>query len=152
MIHIIKERWMRFIELLFDTYIAILLYVTLFTFNHYTYGKSVNLVLFNSIHFMFDTGNVVLILKNVVGNIGLFVPFGFMVPFLYHKLRPLYMCLFLSSFFSSSIEICQYLFAERIFDVDDIALNTIGAGMGWFLYYSSVKLYDLVFKSKIDTQ
>ncbi|MFD2618476.1 VanZ family protein [Terrilactibacillus laevilacticus] len=151
MIHILKERWMRFIELLFDTYIAILLYVTLFTFNHYTYGKSVNLILFNSIHFMFDTGNVVLILKNVVGNIGLFVPFGFMVPFLYHKLRTLYMCLFLSIFFSSSIEICQYLFAERIFDVDDIALNTIGACIGWFLYYLSVKLY-LVFKSKIDTQ
>ncbi|MBM7645185.1 glycopeptide antibiotics resistance protein [Scopulibacillus daqui] len=134
MFGMIQNQVKRFCLLIFMTYLTILFYVTLFTFNHYAYGKSFNLELFDSIKLMFNSGNPWLFAKNVLGNVGLFLPFGFLVPLNYRKLRAFKTNLFLSFSISLIIESCQFLFAKRIFDVDDILLNIIGAAAGWLLF------------------
>ncbi|HET6872852.1 MAG TPA: hypothetical protein VFH42_07670, partial [Sporolactobacillaceae bacterium] len=62
---IVKLRIKRFCKTLFWTYFFTLVYLTLFTFNYYRYGKSFNLVIFDSIKLMLASRNPVLIIKNV---------------------------------------------------------------------------------------
>ncbi|MFC7393926.1 VanZ family protein [Scopulibacillus cellulosilyticus] len=143
---IVRKRVKRFCLPIFITYLTILFYVTLFTFNYYTYGKSFNLELFDSIKLMFNSGNPWLFAKNVLGNVGLFLPFGFFLPLIYRKLRTFKTNLFLSFFMSLIIETCQFLFAKRIFDVDDIFLNTIGAVFGWVLFKCLYSIVTYIFK------
>lgn len=65
--------------------------------------------------------------KNVIGNIILFIPFGFYLAFYLNKT---WKVLILSMFFSLFIEINQILIG-RVFDIDDIILNTSGALLGF---------------------
>lgn len=69
--------------------------------------------------------------KNVIGNIILFIPMGM---YLTYKLniKKIYIIIILSIYFSLSIEIFQ-LFIDRVFDVDDIILNVIGAFIGYLI-------------------
>ncbi|GGE45284.1 hypothetical protein GCM10011391_25140 [Pullulanibacillus camelliae] len=143
---LVRRRVKRFCAGIFFTYLLILVYLTLFTYNYYVYGKSFNLVFFDSIKLMLDSGNIWLIMKNILGNVVLFFPFGFLAPTLFYFLRSFSNCFFISLFTSALIEICQYEFAERIFDVDDIVLNTAGAILGWIVFKLVYKLYALFFK------
>jgi len=145
----IRGRVKRFCAGIFFTYLFILVYLTLLTYNNYVYGKSFNLVLLDSIKLMLNSGNAWLILKNVFGNIILFIPFGFLAPALFHFLRSFSSCFFVSLFISIIIEVCQYEFAERIFDVDDIVLNTVGEILGWLVFKLFYKLYVLFFKKNV---
>lgn len=128
------KRAKRFFTTLFITYLSVVIYATLFTYNYYIYGKSVNLIAFSSIKLMFSSGNILLILKNVVGNVILFFPFGFFLPLMVKRFRRFYLVFTMGFVFSGGIEACQYYFAERIFDVDDILLNTIGTVLGYVIY------------------
>ncbi|MDD4035885.1 MAG: VanZ family protein [Bacilli bacterium] len=74
--------------------------------------------------------------KNVVGNLIMFIPYGFLVSY-YFKLRKVYLALLLSFIASLMIEYGQLLIG-RVFDVDDIILNVIGGLLG-FLIYKIVK-------------
>ena len=70
---------------------------------------------------------------NLGGNIGLFVPIGFMVPFLRSKISwpGIGFLAFISGF---SIELTQALFRLGIFDVDDLLLNGLGVLTGFGLF------------------
>lgn len=70
--------------------------------------------------------------KNVVGNMVMFIPYGFLVSH-YFKLKKVYLTLFLSFIASLMIEYSQLLIG-RVFDVDDIMLNVIGGLLGFLLY------------------
>ena len=119
--------------------------MTLFTYNYYVYGKSFNLVFFDSIKLMIDSGDPWLIIKNVLGNVVLFFPLGFLLPVVYKPMRNFRICFVISFGTSLLIEICQYEFAERIFDVDDILLNTVGSIIGWLIFKILHWAYSLVF-------
>ena len=138
---LIRKRFKRFCAGLFFAYFSMLLYMTLFTYNYYVYGKSFNLIFFGSIKLMAESGDPWLFIRNVVGNVALFFPFGFFIPALFRRVRPFHRCALLSLATSLIIEACQYEFAERIFDVDDILLNTLGAIIGW----AAFKLFHHVF-------
>ncbi len=73
-----------------------------------------------------------LFLKNVLGNVLLFLPFGF---FSSHYLKPkkVYSILILTLIASISIE-CVQTSIGRVFDVDDIILNVCGGILGYFVY------------------
>jgi glycopeptide antibiotics resistance protein len=142
---LMRKRVKRFCMGLFFTYLFTLIYVTLFTYNYYVYGKSFNLVFFDSIRLMFDSGDPWLFAKNVLGNVVLFFPFGFLLPIVYKPMRFFRSCLAISFSTSLFIELCQYQFAERIFDVDDIFLNTVGAMLGWMIFRLFHRIYALVF-------
>jgi glycopeptide antibiotics resistance protein len=128
--------------LIFILYMAVLIKATLFSFNEYVYGKSANLVLFDSIRLMWRSGDYWLIFKNIIGNIILFLPLGLLLPLifrLFNSWRIMFVVGFGTSFL---IEVLQYEYAKRIFDIDDILLNGLGAMTGLFIY----KFFALIFR------
>ena len=70
--------------------------------------------------------------KNVVGNILLFMPYGFFASY-YLKLDKKRVAFLLVFIVSLSIE-CVQLVIGRCFDVDDILLNLVGGIFGYFIY------------------
>ena len=73
-----------------------------------------------------------LFIKNVLGNMLLFLPFGFFTSYLLDNKRPL-LTVVLTLIASLSIEGVQ-LMIGRVFDVDDIILNVLGGTFGFYLY------------------
>ena len=73
-----------------------------------------------------------LFIKNVLGNMLLFLPFGFFTSYLLDNKRPL-LTVVLTVIASLSIEVVQ-LMIGRVFDVDDIILNVLGGTFGFYLY------------------
>lgn len=83
--------------------------------------------------------------RNIVGNIIMFVPFGFFTSY-YLKLERKSFIFFLSIIISVVIELIQ-LKIGRAFDIDDILLNIIGSMIGYFLY----RIIDKIFGRLSDT-
>ena len=73
-----------------------------------------------------------LFIKNVLGNMILFLPFGFFTSF-YLKAEKMDLPVVLTLIASISIEIVQMIIG-RVFDVDDIILNLIGGILGFSIY------------------
>lgn len=73
-----------------------------------------------------------LFIKNVLGNMILFAPFGFFTS-LYLKVEKMHLPVVLTLITSIAIEVVQMCIG-RVFDVDDIILNLIGGILGFFLY------------------
>lgn len=71
-------------------------------------------------------------IKNVLGNVILFIPFGYFVSTLVKAKKP-FAILSISLITSLTIEITQYLIG-RTFDIDDIILNVVGCTIGYLLY------------------
>ena len=67
------------------------------------------------------------------GNIGMFVPIGFFTALLW-KDATWYRCALVGFLSSGAIETVQ-LFVGRVSDIDDVILNTIGALLGYLLYW-----------------
>lgn len=70
--------------------------------------------------------------KNVIGNLIMFMPYGFFVSY-FLKLDKKKYVLILSLIISLTIEITQ-LIIGRVFDVDDILLNVVGGLCGYLIY------------------
>ena len=70
--------------------------------------------------------------KQVLGNILLFVPFGYFAT-RYAKVNKLGSIFFIGIFTSSIIETVQY-FIGRCFDIDDIILNVVGTVLGFLIF------------------
>ncbi|MFC4165593.1 VanZ family protein [Epilithonimonas zeae] len=72
-------------------------------------------------------------IKNILGNIILFIPYGFL-GIIYPRLNQ-FKWLLLSFFLIINIvEFSQYYFKKGYADVDDVILNTFGAVIGFFIY------------------
>lgn len=99
---------------IFTAYIIILLIIL--TIPCKTYGNA-NIIPFKEITRYHITSK--LFLKNVIGNIVLFIPLGI---FLYKKRKIIYIIPLV-------IEISQ-IFIGRVFDIDDVILNIIGILFG----------------------
>ena len=72
--------------------------------------------------------------KQVIGNIVLFIPFGYFMTS-YCNIKNLGTISLVSLLSSAVIEIVQY-FIGRSFDVDDLILNVVGGIIGFLLYIS----------------
>lgn len=133
-----KEKFVLYKELtylLFVIYLLSLFYIV--TFQDDNYGTS-NLIPFKEI-FRYDI-NSKLFIKNIIGNILLFMPFGlFVMAYIdYNRIYPAVILTFISSL---SIEIVQNIIG-RVFDVDDIILNVLGGTIGAVIYIILDKLRD----------
>lgn len=73
-----------------------------------------------------------LFIKNVIGNVVLFIPYGIFAS-LYAKLEKPFHALCLVFFASVTVETTQLLIG-RVFDIDDIILNVIGGLIGYGIY------------------
>ena len=116
----------KFISLIFIIYFVFLVYIV--TSPQIIYYDS-NFRPFKEIfryHFLSP-----LFIKNIIGNIVLFIPMGI---YLTYKLKiKLFYIILLSLYFSLVIEITQLLI-DRVFDIDDIILNVIGSLLGYLIF------------------
>lgn len=129
-IHVHKEKFVLYKETFmfaFLLYALLLFYVV--TFQDVNYGTN-NFIPFKEI-LRYEVGSKVFI-KNIVGNIILFIPFGFFVAHLM-KSKKLYPTLVVSMITSIVIEYTQ-LKIGRTFDIDDIILNIAGGFLGYLIY------------------
>lgn len=69
---------------------------------------------------------------NVLGNMALFMPIGFLISIVYKK--SLKVMLLISGGISLFIEFVQY-FISRVSDIDDFILNVLGACIGFAIAY-----------------
>ena len=72
-------------------------------------------------------------LKNLLGNIIPFVPFGFLLPITYKKFNSAIKVLSIGLVSILLIEIFQFFTKVGFFDVDDIILNMIGIVCGYLM-------------------
>lgn len=134
--------WLLFI------YLIVLIYITLFAWNYGASlgpvgpgGRNYNVDPFFSIYRIAKYSPTwVDPFRILVGNILLFVPFGFLLPFATERFKTNFkpvrifpvvvtaMCL------STAIEINQFVFTYRVANIDDVILNTFGAILGVIAY------------------
>ena len=69
--------------------------------------------------------------KNAVLNVILFVPLGFLLPFIWKKFREFKYTLMFGFGMTVAIEILQ-IFAFRLSDINDLITNTLGTVVGFF--------------------
>lgn len=121
----------EFYNFLFIIYILLLYYLLLSTEKA---ASGINLIPFKEMT-RYNIGTE-LFFYNVVGNIVLFIPFGYFVSD-YLKAKRIHHILIVSILISLTAETIQYKIG-RAFDVDDIILNVIGAILG-FMFYISIQ-------------
>lgn len=111
----------------FILYILCLFYVV--TFQDVSWSTS-NYIPFKEM-FRYNFGSR-LFFKNVLGNMIMFMPYGFFIAYVL-KLKKLRTITLLSLLVSLTIETTQ-LAIGRVFDVDDIILNVIGGIIGFYIF------------------
>ena len=116
------------LALFFMIYILCLFQVV--TFQDTTSVTGNNLIPFKEI-FRYSLGSR-LFIKNVLGNVVMFIPYGFFCSYILKENRYLPI-LVLTLIASVSIETTQ-LMIGRVFDIDDIMLNTVGGMIGFYIY------------------
>ncbi|WP_142723938.1 MULTISPECIES: VanZ family protein [unclassified Chryseobacterium] len=116
-------------------YTLFLLYLMFLGMGRFQYEDNLITVepVFSTIKFIRGPNKTIDIIKIVLGNIIMFIPFGFLgwiIPGL-KKLKPL-----IFGFISCIVivEALQYFTRMGIFEVDDIILNTFGVYLGWVLF------------------
>ncbi|WP_338654439.1 VanZ family protein [Lysinibacillus sp. Y5S-8] len=75
-----------------------------------------------------------IIIVNLLGNLLIFTPMGFLLPLLSKKFRKAWVIICLGFFASLAVETIQFIFTVGSADIDDLILNTIGAWLGYIAY------------------
>ena len=123
----------------FLAYIAVVLRLTVFRFNFIFDERKLNLMIFSDLIDVYRNWGINRFLWLFLGNIGWFIPFGFLVPMLLKKERFL-IIIILGFLFSVTIESLQFIFRVGVAELDDLILNTIGAAIGYMFYKFAYKI------------
>ena len=102
-------------------------------------GEGINLVPFRTIAGFFKHFIPDIFLVNIVGNIVMFMPWGFGLLLLWKKRQRFFSVMAYSLALPVLIEACQ-LFTGRSVDVDDLLLNFLGGCLGAGVYLGVRKL------------
>lgn len=105
-----------------------------------------NFTLFKTIRMYIDYSYKLNSFENLVGNVVVFIPFGFLIPYVLKRGRNFFVMLFNAFLFVLGIEVFQLFSAFGAFDVDDILLNCFGAVIGYFGYLIWEGIKGMVFK------
>lgn len=103
-------------------------------------GLRTNIIPLKSIISMLQNNTVHDMVKQLVGNIILTIPFGFIYTLTFNKRKTLVNTIIPGIIFSILIELLQLLIGQvigysyRVVDIDDVLLNTIGITMGYYLF------------------
>ena len=141
-----KQKFMLYKELFMFTallYAMLLFYVV--TFQDVNYGTN-NFIPFKEI-MRYEFGSAYFI-KNILGNIIMFIPFGLFVSYIL-KTRNIIPIFFIGATTSGIIEYTQ-LKIGRTFDIDDIFLNIIGCFIG-FLIFLIIDIFESKFPKICNT-
>ena len=82
---------------------------------------------------LFDYDSMRDLLLNVAGNIFLFIPTGILLPILYRKLNTFVKVTVTGVLLSLCFELLQLPFFDRVTDIDDLILNTVGVIIGYMI-------------------
>ncbi|MDD3794256.1 MAG: VanZ family protein [Candidatus Gracilibacteria bacterium] len=101
-----------------------------------------NFIPFNSILDILLNDNLPLIVKfkQVIGNIIIFIPLGFLVPFIWKNKNNFKQALIVGILSTIGIEVSQTIislilgFNYKVTDIDDMILNTIGFIIGFYIF------------------
>lgn len=88
----------------------------------------------------------VLFYRNVIGNIAIFIPFGFIITDMIREKAQkcnIFITALITLLTSLTIETIQ-MFIGRSFDVDDIILNFLGGIIGFIIYFIAHKIYSYI--------
>lgn len=145
------------IVFLLFVYLGVVIAITLFPFpiqkelileqREFNYLSN-NFIPFKGIVDMLTSERLYVIVRNLVGNILLTMPLGFLLPLIFKKINKVKWILISGFLFSLSIENIQFIlslclgFTYKIADVDDLILNTVGALLG----YTCFKLLNFIIK------
>jgi len=130
-------------------FVLFLLYRTLepFVFVPDLQVRAANLRPFHGIMRMIENASIFddkttqrIVFINIVGNILIFSPFGFFFPLLEKNLRRFWLVVLMGLLISLTIELTQTLLAARVFDVDDLILNSFGTWLGYAFYWVSAQV------------
>ena len=119
----------EFYDLLMMIYILLLYQMLLSTENA---SGGINIVPFREIT-RYQIGST-LFFYNVIGNIALFIPFGYFISDKLKAKKATHIII-ISAIISLTAELIQYKIG-RAFDIDDVLLNATGAIIGFFAYTS----------------
>ncbi len=137
--------WKREVQLLF-VYICIVVVARFTFFPFSTANGKIQPLIFESakafpfrinwipIVNLFDYPDMRDILINVIGNTAMFIPLGIVWPSVYKGLDTHRKIVSAGIGFSLFIEILQLPFYDRVTDIDDLLLNSLGFIVGYLLY------------------
>lgn len=120
----------------FVIYLLFLVYLTLtpFAFRYEPLSRDANLRFWVETEAMIRLGTREAWTYNVFGNLLMLVPFAFFLPLLFGGSGGFAITLFYTLLLSFTIEGLQWVMGVRLFDIDDILFNTLGAIPGYVLY------------------
>ncbi|MDG0060834.1 MULTISPECIES: VanZ family protein [Priestia] len=125
------------INVLFLASIVFIIRLTMFPESSLGIGEGkggINLVPFYTMRDLLFHHSFSDFILNNIGNIILFLPFGFFLPMRFKKIDNLSKSLLVGMLLSVSIEIAQLFMPNRWTDIDDVLLNTLGTGVGYSLF------------------
>ena len=96
---------------------------------NFTWGRSIRMYIRYFNKFPFWNG-----FANLIGNVLVFIPFGFLLPKAYPGCGKWWRVFYCATGFVMCIEFYQLFSAFGAFDVDDIFLNVLGAMIGYPFY------------------
>lgn len=124
----------KFYQLIILPYTLFLLYLMFFGMGRYQYDDNIVRLqpIISTIWFIEGTISWFEIVKIVLGNVVMFIPFGFLGWFFLHlqDLKKLFIA-FVSAIVI--VEALQYFSRLGVFDVDDVILNTFGVYLGFLM-------------------
>ncbi|WEV71472.1 VanZ family protein [Lactobacillus sp. ESL0785] len=128
---------------LFAFYIILLLMLTTFRNTYFPWQltfyfnrplSEINLVFLKETWKLIYAQSRVDFFYNSLGNILCFLPFGFLVPFVFSKKQTFIRVLLAGILLSVFIEGMQFLLETGVSDIDDVFFNTCGAVLGYLVY------------------
>lgn len=134
--HFINEMFF----LVFICYVLCLFYAVTYQDVNGSGTGNVNLTLFREVT-RYEFGSA-LFYKNVIGNMLMFLPYGFFVSYFLNEKRTILVML-MTLLVSCTIEYIQ-LKIGRVFDIDDIFLNVIGGMLGAWIFLGMTKFKDIL--------
>ena len=75
------------------------------------------------------------VFSNIFGNVIGFLPFGFILPFIFRRMNSGFLICVSGFILSLTVEVIQLVTKVGCFDVDDMILNTLGATLGYVLFF-----------------
>lgn len=130
------------LDTLFYAYIIMVFGTTLFPIQNFplTYPPGHNFIPLDTIKYLITHLPRSIAIKQIAGNLIMFMPFGFLIPF-FAKKKPLIKCMYLAVGFAILIEFLQFILGVtfvgsqyRSVDIDDVILNFTGAIIGYGIF------------------
>ena len=138
------KRKIRFLSvLLFILYVLLLVYFLFFSeeYGRVTAEERVyryNLVPFVEIRRFWiyrEQLGTFAVFSNIFGNVIGFLPFGFILPVIFRRMNSGFLICVSGFILSLTVEVIQLVTKVGCFDVDDMILNTLGATLGYVLFF-----------------